>query len=106
MFKALAEISLWTGLGAGAVTLCVVAAYFLAPLRRVFIEAAIVVAVATFVYAKGVKDGAVFEAAKWNNADVKAVGVEKAARDAAERDVDRNPGGVRNDPFARDGNNP
>jgi hypothetical protein len=100
MLQALAPVLGWLGLGGALSAGALAGAWFLPGFRRLFIELAIVVAVASFVYAKGVHDGSTFKQAEWNAAEQAAVQRGKDADSAARRDV----GDGLRDPYDRDDN--
>jgi hypothetical protein len=98
MLHALAPVLGWLGLGGALSAGTLAGAWLLPGFRRLFIELAIVAAVASFVYAKGIHDGTTFKQAEWDAAEQAAVQRGKDADSAARRDV----GGGLRDPYDRD----
>lgn len=98
MFTALAPVIGWLGLGGGITAAALAAAWFLPLFRRLAIEIAIIAAVATTLYGKGVHDGSAFKQAEWDATNAKAISNGDAAHNNAVNDASR---GVR-DGFDRD----
>jgi len=98
MFSALAPVIGWLGLGGAITAAAIAAAIFLPLFRRLAIEIAIVAAVATTLYGKGVHDGAAFKQAEADAAIAREIKNGDAAHNGA---VDDAASGMR-DGFARD----
>ena len=79
-----------------------IAALFVSPLIKWAIGAAAILAVIGGIYMKGNHDGAARVQAKWDRAVQVTVERGEKARADAERDVERDPDGLRDDPLNRD----
>lgn len=101
-FSTLAPVVGWLGAGGAGVIVALAVAWFFPPFRRIALEVAAVLAIATTLYGKGISDGSAYIQAKWDAQELQITERNAKARSDAERTVRDNPDGVRNDPNDRD----